>query len=112
MSKAERHYDRANRLFEKGRFRDALREFNLAIQFDPQEPDFFNDRGLVWDKLGVAERALDLLNRKRDVNVYAMTELSDSDDETDGADIPLSKRGIGYVFDDDTSLADIEEWYK
>lgn len=60
----------------------------------------------------VAERALDLLNRKRDVNVYAMTELSDSDDETDGADIPLSKRGIGYVFDDDTSLADIEEWYK
>ena len=68
MSKSERHYDRANRLFEKGRFRDALREFNLAIEIDPHEPDFYNDRGLVWDKLGIAERALEDFTAAIDLN--------------------------------------------
>ena len=71
MSKAERHYDRANRLFEKGRFRDALREFNIAIQLDPHDPDFFNDRGLVWDKLGVSERAIEDFTTAIDLNPTA-----------------------------------------
>lgn len=61
----------------------------------------------------VAAIALKKMNKDRDANVYAMEELSDSDDEKDGGETPLSKRDIGYVFDDDTSIADLEtnpEW--
>ncbi len=49
----------------------------------------------------VVEAGLRELNGNRDVNLYAAVELSDSDDESDGRSIPLSKRD-DHVFTDDS----------
>jgi hypothetical protein len=56
----------------------------------------------------VAEAALAQINDGKDVNLYAMEELSDSDDEADGGETPLSKRD-GHIFNDDTTVADYAE---
>lgn len=52
----------------------------------------------------VAEAGLRALNGDRENNLYSMVELSESDDEADDSETPLSKRDIGYVFTDDTHL--------
>jgi len=55
----------------------------------------------------VAEAALERLNKGKDVNLYAATELSDSDDEADGGTIPLCKRDC-HIINDDTTIEDFE----
>lgn len=56
----------------------------------------------------VAQAAEDRLNKGRNANFYAMTELSDSADEADGRDTPLRDRD-DFIFDDDTTLADYDD---
>mgnify|MGYP000901278934 CR=1 FL=1 len=56
----------------------------------------------------VAQAAEDRLNRGKEVNLYAMEELSDSDDESDGRDCPLRDRDT-FIFTGDTTVADYED---
>lgn len=54
----------------------------------------------------VLDAVLDQLNSRREVNVYAATELGDTDDVTDDQGHKLSDIGH-WICDDDTTVDDV-----
>jgi tetratricopeptide (TPR) repeat protein len=53
----DRAYTEADRLFEQGRYRDALRLFQAVAEADPSDGDAFMAIGNCWDALGKPQRA-------------------------------------------------------
>ena len=49
---------RANAWSEKGEFSRALDDYDVAINFEPNNPALLRDRGIVWRRRGDLGRAL------------------------------------------------------
>jgi len=57
----EAHNDFGNFLQRKGRFREALIQYNLALRQDPDNPDIMNNMGSAYFKLKEYTKAVDYL---------------------------------------------------
>lgn len=60
---ARARYKRAEAHQRLGRYKEAIEDYNAAIEIDQSNPDYFHDRGLAYDRLGDLDRALADLNR-------------------------------------------------
>lgn len=57
QTEAERHMDKAYSYKEAGKFEDALRECNAAIEIDPSLAEAYNLMGVSFEELGYADEA-------------------------------------------------------
>lgn len=56
---AKSHLLHGRILIEMGRLQDALGALTIGIELDPEEPEFYYVRGMVFEQLGFPERALE-----------------------------------------------------
>jgi len=61
--KAEVHYKRARELYQLGRYREAIAQLEAALKLDPQGAELLYNLGLVHEKLGDADEAIDAYKR-------------------------------------------------
>jgi len=61
--RAERYAEAARLLAERGRWRWALRQFDLALALDPERGEWHAERGLALDGLGRYEEAIEAYRR-------------------------------------------------
>lgn len=59
QEKAEQHYKRARELYQLGRYREAITHLQLAIKLDPSGAELYYNLGLVHEKLGEVDEAVD-----------------------------------------------------
>lgn len=64
---AERHYKRARELYQLGRYREAIAQLEAALRLDPKGAELLYNLGLVHEKLGDADEAIDAYKRYLDV---------------------------------------------
>ena len=64
VTEAERHHDIGVELRERGRFEDAIAEYNEAIRLDPSLAITYSNRGDAFADLGQLERAIGGLRRR------------------------------------------------
>lgn len=57
--KAEQHYKRARELYQLGRYREAIAQLEAALKLDPGGAELLYNLGLVREKLGDADEAID-----------------------------------------------------
>ena len=60
---AEQHYKRARELYQLGRYREAIAQLEAALKLDPQGAELLYNLGLVHEKLGDVEEAVDAYRR-------------------------------------------------
>lgn len=60
---AEAHYKRARELYQLGRYREAIAQLEAALKYDPEAPELLYNLGLVHEKLGDADEAVDAYQR-------------------------------------------------
>jgi len=60
---AERHYKRARELYQLGRYREAIAQLEAALQLDPEGAELLYNLGLVHEKLGDVDEAVDAYRR-------------------------------------------------
>ena len=60
---AEQHYKRARELYQLGRYREAIAQLEAALKLDPQGAELLYNLGLVHEKLGDADEAIDAYRR-------------------------------------------------
>ena len=63
QQKAEQHYKRARELYQLGRYREAITHLELAIKLDPSGAELYYNLGLVHEKLGDIDEAVDAYRR-------------------------------------------------
>lgn len=61
--KAEQHYKRARELYSLGRYREAIAQLEAALKLDPGGAELLYNLGLVHEKLGEADEAIDAYRR-------------------------------------------------
>jgi tetratricopeptide (TPR) repeat protein len=61
--KAEAHYKRARELYQLGRYREAIAQLEAALKLDPKGAELLYNLGLVHEKLGDAEEAIEAYRR-------------------------------------------------
>jgi hypothetical protein len=62
-----------------------------------------------WTRdINVAQAVLDCLNRNREINLYDMVSLSDSENESDGREIKLTDL-TDLICDDDSQVYDFQQ---
>jgi tetratricopeptide (TPR) repeat protein len=57
--KAEHHYKRGRELYQLGRYREAIAQLEAALKLDPGGAELLYNLGLIHEKLGDAEEAID-----------------------------------------------------
>jgi tetratricopeptide (TPR) repeat protein len=60
---AEAHYKRARELYQLGRYREAIAQLEAAIKLDPNGAELLYNLGLVREKLGDVDEAIDAYHR-------------------------------------------------
>ena len=60
---AEVHYKRAKELYQLGRYREAIAQLEAALKLDPKGAELLYNLGLVHEKLGDADEAIDAYHR-------------------------------------------------
>ncbi len=60
---AEVHYKRAKELYQLGRYREAIAQLEAALKLDPKGAELLYNLGLVHEKLGDADEAIDAYRR-------------------------------------------------
>jgi tetratricopeptide (TPR) repeat protein len=60
---AEAHYKRAKELYQLGRYREAIAQLEAALVLDPKGAELLYNLGLVHEKLGDADEAIDAYHR-------------------------------------------------
>jgi tetratricopeptide (TPR) repeat protein len=60
---AEKHYKRAKELYSLGRYREAIAQLEAALKLDPKGAELLYNLGLVHEKLGDADEAIDAYQR-------------------------------------------------
>ncbi|GAC1351062.1 MAG: hypothetical protein NVS3B20_02330 [Polyangiales bacterium] len=73
--KAETHYKRARELYQLGRYREAIAQLEAALRLDPQGAELLYNLGLIHEKLGDVDEAIDAYRR------YLRTLGPDADQE-------------------------------
>jgi tetratricopeptide (TPR) repeat protein len=61
--KAEQHYKRARELYQLGRYREAIAQLEAALKLDPGGAELLYNLGLIHEKLGDVEEAVDAYKR-------------------------------------------------
>lgn len=61
--KAEAHYKRARELYQLGRYREAIAQLEAALKLDPGGAELLYNLGLVHEKLGDVDEAIDAYKR-------------------------------------------------
>lgn len=61
--KAEQHYKRARELYQLGRYREAIAQLEAALKLDPGGAELLYNLGLVREKLGDVDEAIDAYRR-------------------------------------------------
>ncbi|MBI2392221.1 MAG: tetratricopeptide repeat protein [Deltaproteobacteria bacterium] len=61
--KAEAHYKRARELYQLGRYREAIAQLEAALKLDPGGAELLYNLGLVHEKLGDVDEAVDAYKR-------------------------------------------------
>jgi tetratricopeptide (TPR) repeat protein len=56
---AERHYKRARELYQLGRYREAIAQLEAALKLDPDGAELLYNLGLIHEKLGDVDEAVD-----------------------------------------------------
>jgi tetratricopeptide (TPR) repeat protein len=62
LSEAEQHFEAGNELQEQGQPREAIEEYNKAIELDPEMADAYNNRGRAYIVRGMYESAIEDLD--------------------------------------------------
>jgi tetratricopeptide (TPR) repeat protein len=57
-AEAERHYKRARELYQLGRYREAIAQLEAALKLDPEGAELLYNLGLVHEKLGDVDEAV------------------------------------------------------
>lgn len=60
---AEAHYKRARELYQLGRYREAIAQLEAALKLDPHGAELLYNLGLIHEKLGDVEEAVDAYKR-------------------------------------------------
>ncbi|MGP6220751.1 tetratricopeptide repeat protein [Caldiplasma sukawensis] len=55
-------------LLESGRYEEAIKEFNAAIELNPKDPDYHNNKGIALESLGRYEEAIKEYNAAIELN--------------------------------------------
>ena len=55
---AKKHFDEGNRLYDLGRYEDAIKEYDKALAIDPNYKEAHNNKGNALDDLGRYEEAI------------------------------------------------------
>lgn len=63
QKKAEAHYKRARELYQLGRYREAIAQLEAALKLDPSGAELLYNLGLIHEKLGDADEAIDAYKR-------------------------------------------------
>lgn len=63
QQKAEAHYKRARELYQLGRYREAIAQLEAALKLDPSGAELLYNLGLIHEKLGDADEAIDAYKR-------------------------------------------------
>lgn len=63
QQKAEAHYKRARELYQLGRYREAIAQLDAALKLDPSGAELLYNLGLIHEKLGDADEAIDAYRR-------------------------------------------------
>ncbi len=63
QKKAEAHYKRARELYQLGRYREAIAQLDAALKLDPSGAELLYNLGLIHEKLGDADEAIDAYKR-------------------------------------------------
>jgi tetratricopeptide (TPR) repeat protein len=61
--KAAAHYKRARELYQLGRYREAIAQLEAALKLDPSGAELLYNLGLIHEKLGDADEAIDAYKR-------------------------------------------------
>lgn len=61
--KAEHHYKRARELYQLGRYREAIAQLEAALKLDPSGAELLYNLGLIHEKLGDVDEAIDAYRR-------------------------------------------------
>jgi tetratricopeptide (TPR) repeat protein len=64
---AKGHFDRAQDAYRRGAYRDAVDELEAAIRLDPTSKDLEYNLGLVYEKLGDIDQAIQRFRRFREM---------------------------------------------
>jgi tetratricopeptide (TPR) repeat protein len=67
QKEAEKHYKRARELYQLGRYREAIAQLEAALRLDPKGAELLYNLGLVHEKLGDADEAIDAYKRYLEV---------------------------------------------
>ena len=59
MDDAKKHFDEGLRLYELGRYEEAIEEFDKAIELDPNDPDYHYYKGIALYELHKYEEAIE-----------------------------------------------------
>ena len=63
QAKAEHHYKRARELYQLGRYREAIAQLEAALKLDPGGAELLYNLGLIHEKLGDVDEAIDAYRR-------------------------------------------------
>lgn len=63
QAKAEQHYKRARELYQLGRYREAIAHLDAALKLDPGGAELLYNLGLIHEKLGDVDEAVDAYKR-------------------------------------------------
>jgi tetratricopeptide (TPR) repeat protein len=63
QQKAEKHYKRARELYQLGRYREAIAQLEAALKLDPGGAELLYNLGLIHEKMGDVEEAVDAYKR-------------------------------------------------
>jgi tetratricopeptide (TPR) repeat protein len=67
QKQAAKHYKRARELYQLGRYREAIAQLEAALRLDPKGAELLYNLGLVHEKLGDADEAIDAYKRYLEV---------------------------------------------
>ncbi len=62
------HFNRGNDLQERGHFKEAITEYQLAINYDDEQEVFYYNKGLCYFNLILYSQAIDSYNRAIEIN--------------------------------------------
>jgi tetratricopeptide (TPR) repeat protein len=63
VKRAKKHFDAAKQAYKAGAYREAVEELNRAVEYDPKGKDLYYNLGLVHEKLGNIDEAIEAYKR-------------------------------------------------
>ena len=65
---AQIYFQNANQHFANGNYTDAIADYNMAIEFDPDNYIYYHNRAVAWQKIGKIDAAIEDYNIAIELN--------------------------------------------